>query len=68
MPKLKVLSSAVALCALSAASFAAATDWSATITGVTGEVNGAITAALPVAAIIIGATIGFKVIKRFVKG
>lgn len=46
----------------------AATDYSGLVTATTGEINAGITAALPVAALVLGAMIGFKIFKRFARG
>lgn len=43
-------------------------DFAALTTGLTTVVSGAITAAVPLIAIVLGAGVGFKIYKRFIKG
>lgn len=43
-------------------------DYSSLVTATTSEIGAAITAALPVAALVLGAIIGFKIFKRFARG
>jgi hypothetical protein len=42
-------------------------DYSAAVTGITGQITTALTAALPVMGIILGIYVGVKVFKRFAK-
>jgi phosphoribosylaminoimidazole (AIR) synthetase len=52
---------------LSGLASAATTDYTGIVTGTTAEFNGAVTAALPLAGLIIGVMVGFKAFKHFVK-
>lgn len=51
-----------------AASMANAVDYTAAATSATTEVNTAIAAAIPVGIVVLAATIGWRLFKRFAKG
>lgn len=64
--KVAVVGSMVVASASSA--FAAAQDYTAIGTGITAEITSALTTALPIGGTVLGVFIGWKVLKRFVRG
>lgn len=67
----KFLAPAVAVVASASSAMADTTgvtvDYSAAVTGITGQITTALTAALPVMGIVLGIYVGVKIFKRFAK-